>query len=236
MNISNLIFALIVFIRERRRALDHLMTDSRNKYRREKDFIWVEKFEICLHDFITCWISKKHNSFDSKDLSKKKIRCKLNWQNKFDTWRRDFVWAQEAISNEEIVSKTIRNRTIDQILCILTIRDSERRDNKNKSQNYSDVLLNIKNSRNKDMSNEISAMIELNDWKKEVFRNFKNLEINRFYIVTNVIRSAHVVFSDRDFYYVNNYINWKIYNTMYDETFLKSEIRRAMNYKRQKKW
>ncbi len=163
MNISNLIFVLIVFIKERRRALNHLMTDSRNKYRREKDFIWVEEFEICFHDFITCWISKKHNSFDSKDLSKKKIRCKLNWQNKFDRWRRDFVWAQEAISNEKIVSRTIRNRTIDQILCILTIRDSERRDNKNKSQNYSDVLLNIKNSRNKNMSNEINEMIELND-------------------------------------------------------------------------
>ncbi len=38
-NISNLIFALIIFIREKRRALNHLMTDSRNKYRREKDFI-----------------------------------------------------------------------------------------------------------------------------------------------------------------------------------------------------
>jgi hypothetical protein len=52
---------------------------------------------------------------------------------------------------------------IDQILCILTIRNSKRRDNKNKSQNYNDVLLNIKNSRNKDMSNEINEIIELND-------------------------------------------------------------------------
>jgi hypothetical protein len=163
MNISNLIFVLIVFIKKRRRALNHLMTDSRNKYRREKDFIWIKKFEICFHDFITCWISKKHNSFESKNLSKKKIRCKLNWQNKFDKWRRDFVWAQKTISNEKIVSRTIRNRTIDQILCILTIRDSERRNNKNKSQNYNDVLLNIKNSRNKNMSNEINKMIELND-------------------------------------------------------------------------
>jgi hypothetical protein len=41
MNISNLIFALIVFIREKRETLNHLMTDSRNKYRREKDFIWI---------------------------------------------------------------------------------------------------------------------------------------------------------------------------------------------------
>jgi hypothetical protein len=72
MNISNLIFALIVFVKERRRALNHLMTNSKNKYHREKDFIWIEKFDVCLHDFITCWILKKHNSFDSKDLSKKK--------------------------------------------------------------------------------------------------------------------------------------------------------------------
>jgi hypothetical protein len=93
MNISNLIFVLIVFIKKKRRTLNHLMTDSKNKYRREKNFIWIEEFEICLHDFITCWILKKHNSFDSKNLSKKKIRCKLNWQHKFDKWRRDFVWA-----------------------------------------------------------------------------------------------------------------------------------------------
>jgi hypothetical protein len=163
MNIANLIFALIVFVKEKRRALNYLMTDSKNKYRRENDFIWIEEFDVCFHDFITCWILKKHNSFNSKDLSKKKIRCKLNWQNKFDTWRRDFVWAQKTISNEKIVSRTIRNRTIDQILCILTIRDSKSRDNKNKSQNYSDVLLHIRNSRNKDLSNEINEMIELND-------------------------------------------------------------------------
>ncbi len=131
--------------------------------------------------------------------------------------------------------ETIQNRTIDQNLCILTIRNSERRNNKNKSQIYSDLLLNIKSSRYKDVSNEINKMIELNDWKKEMFKKFKNFEINRFYTVTNVIRSAHVVFNDRDFYYVNNYINWKTYNTMYDETFLKNEIKRTMNYKKQKR-
>jgi hypothetical protein len=179
---------------------------------------------------------KKHNLFDSNNLSKKKIRCKLNWHNKFDTWRRDFVWAQKIISNEKIVSRTIRSQTIDQILCILTIRNSERRDNKNKSQIYSDVLLNIKNSRNKNVSNEINEMIELNDWKKKMFKNLKNLEVNRFYTVTNVIENAHVLFNDWDFYYVNNYIDWETYNTMNDETFLKSEISRAMNYKRQKRW
>ncbi len=93
--------------------------------------------------------------------------------------------------------ETIQNRTIDQNLCILTIRNSERRNNKNKSQIYSDLLLNIKSSRYKDVSNEINKMIELNDWKKEMFKKFKNFEINRFYTVTNVIRSAHVHLQNR---------------------------------------
>jgi hypothetical protein len=65
-----------------------------------------------------------------------------------------------------------------------------------------------------------------------MFKNFKNLDINRFYIVTNVIWNVYVMFNNRDFYYVNNYINWEIYNTMYDETFLKNEIEKTMNYKK----
>ncbi len=52
---------------------------------------------------------------------------------------------------------------IDQILCILFIHDLKLRDEKNKSLTYCDVLLNLKRSRLKEISNVISGMIELKD-------------------------------------------------------------------------
>ena len=33
-------------------------------------------------------------------------------------------------------------------------------------------------------------------------------------------------------YYVNNYIDWDTYNTIYDDNFLKDKTRRVMQYKK----
>jgi hypothetical protein len=52
------------------------------------------------------------------------------------------------------------------------------------------------------------------------------------YNISNVIQSVHVIFSEIEHYYVNNYVNWNTYNIVYDENFLKNEARRAEKYKK----
>jgi hypothetical protein len=80
------------------------------------------------------------------------------WQNRFDTWRRDYVWVREN-SRVKCSLRHQKKRLIGQIHCILTIRDSDVRDEKNRPLTYCGVLWNVKRPRHKGVPNEISGMI-----------------------------------------------------------------------------
>jgi hypothetical protein len=188
-------------------------------------------YDVCLHESITCWIRNEHNSFNTKKLIKKKIRSKFDWQNQTENWRRNYVWIRKEFFDQTFFS-FFEKKLIDQIHCILIIRDSNVRNHKNKSLTYTDVMLNIKRSRHKRIFNLISEMIELKNWRDEIARNLKNLKVNRVYDISTVIQSAHVVFSESEHYYVNNYVNWDTYNIIYDENFLKKRINRIEMFKR----
>jgi hypothetical protein len=126
----------------------------------------------------------------------------------------------------------IEKKMIKQIFCILFIHDLKFRDKRNKSVIYYDVLLNLKRSRFKKISNVINDMIELKNWKNEIARNSRNLKTNKIYDISNVVWNVHVVLSEFEHYYVNNYVNWDTYNIVYDENFLKNKIKRVQNYQK----
>jgi hypothetical protein len=230
--ISDFIATLTVFVRENRLKRNEKSSNSRNNYRRESDFQWILNYEVCFHDSIIFWVRTKHNSLDMNELIKEKMRCKSRWQNRIDIWRRDYVWIQKDFSNQTYSSISFENRSIEQILCIIIIKNTKFRDEKNRSLTYCDVLLNVKRSRHKRVFNEINEMIELKNWRNEIARNFKNLKANRMYNISSVIRSVYVIFSEIEHYYVNNYVNWDTYNIVYDENFLKNEVRRIEKYKK----
>lgn len=60
-----------------------------------------------------------HFVLKNTDLSVVKIRSKPAWQNRFDTWRRDYVWVREEFSGQTLSSSSGK-KLIGQILCILT--------------------------------------------------------------------------------------------------------------------
>ena len=55
------------------------------------------------------------------------------------------------------------------------------------------------------------------------------------YSLENVIRSAHVIpiSAEHESFYVNNYIDWDQYNTLYDPDFLRNGKRLAKQLARQ---
>jgi hypothetical protein len=168
-------------------------------------------YDVCFHESITYWIRNEHNFFNTKEVIKKKIRFKSNWQNQTENWRRDYVWIREEFFDQTFFS-FFEKKLINQIHCIFIIRDSDVRNHKNKSLTYTNVMLNIKRSRHKKVFNLISEMIKLKNWRDEITRNLKNLKINRIYDISIVIQSAHVIFSESEHYYVNNCVNWDTYN------------------------
>jgi hypothetical protein len=221
-----------VFVKENKLKRNEKSSNLRDNYRRESNSQWILNYEVCLHDSIICLIRTRHNSFDMTELVKKKMRCKSCWQNRIDIWRRDYVWIQKDFSNQIYSSIFFENKSIEQILCIIIIKNARFRDEKNKSLIYYNVLLNVKRSRHKKIFNEINEMIELKNWRNEIAKNLKNLKANRMYNISSVIQSVHVILSETEHYYVNNYVNWNRYNIVYDENFLKSEARRAEKYKK----
>ncbi len=228
--IFDFVSALIVFVKKQRLKKLEKFSNFRNVYQRESDFNWITNYEICFHESLICWIRNEHNSLNIEELMKKKIRCKLAWQNQSDVWRRDYVWMRKEFLNQTFFFISSKKKMINQIFCILFIHDLKFRDEKNKSLIYYNVLLNLKRSRFKRISNIINDMIELKNWRNEIARNSRNLKANKMYDISNVIRSIHVIFSEFEHYYVNNYVNWNTYIIVYDENFLKNEIRRVQNY------
>jgi hypothetical protein len=154
---SKLIFALTIFIKEQRRTTNDIQKIKKiDKYRRESNSSWMKNLYVNLHDFLTCWIRNEQDSSNMKNLIEEKVRCKSNWQNKLDHWKRDYVWIQKQTSFDALNDKLIK-----QIQIILTIKDSKRIINQTKSNIYIEILLNLMRSRNKDILNEIFDIIEL---------------------------------------------------------------------------
>jgi hypothetical protein len=231
-NELDLISILTAFVREKRRATNETSIRDSNKYRRDKDSTWTNKLYVSVHAFLTCWVRNENDSLNLNKLIEEKVRCKSQWQNKDDEWRRDFVWVQEEVVIESDSSNFFQSKFIEQLQIIMIIIDLEQLDSNHRSMRYYEVFLNIWKSRNKEKSNEISEMIDIKSWSQSVFRNFRFLRFKRIYDVSAMIKSVHVMSNDKNDYYVNNYANWDIYNTVYDEDFLNKRTRRAKTYSR----
>ena len=70
-------------------------------------------------------------------------------------------------------------------------------------------------------------MIEVEPSLESQAKNPRKLGHRRFYEMSNVIRSAHVVPAGKGRSYINNYIDWDQYNTLYDVDFINNGTRVA---------
>ncbi len=76
-------------------------------------------------------------------------------------------------------------------------------------------------------------MIKIKHWLKQIFKNSHFISDRRFYNMLTILRSLHIVLTitkrkkveQKDFFYINNFIDWDIYNIFYDKDFLTNETR-----------
>ena len=114
LNMFELIFALIVFIKRQRSTFDKNEITSTNKYKLEKNSSWIDNFYVNVHDSIIYWFLDEKNCSNLNNLVEKKIRCKSNWQNKINRWKRDYVWIQDIKKTSFFSRKKSRNKLINQ--------------------------------------------------------------------------------------------------------------------------
>jgi hypothetical protein len=247
--IDGLLDALAVFVRECRNKEDGVVVPPHLMDRRERDASWVKSIGVQVHGSITCWKPDGKDSNDLQKLTEEFVRCSPNWQGK-KLWRRDYVWMQEY--TEEITrGSVLGGRRLGELQLIISVQDHERSrmiadDDgipRKKSAVYTGALLDRLQVLNSGRPHEIHGMVEARRcpcrrtlsetcWSSSRKRN---LGCRSFYLLESVIRSAHVIptSAEHESFYVNNYIDWDQYNTLYDPNFLQNGKRLAKQLARQ---
>ena len=117
----------------------------------------------------------------------------------------------------------------------MTIVNSERKNESDNYLKYTDVFIEFFWFKNSDVIDHHHDMMKVKTWHASNARNSCNIDVWWFYQMFTILYSAHVISTEfwDDTYYINNYIDWNTYNTIYDSDFFSQEMRAACDYKKQ---
>ena len=232
LEIPSFLDALAVFVRESRRKQDGVATASHLMDRLETDPAWVGDCYVSLHNSISCWERDGRDNMAPDKLVERHAYCSPRWQNQ-DQWRRDCVWVQEHASDQTFVHHwpgVLHGRLLGQLQLIVTVIDMTRQDGKDKALRYTGALVELFKWRNGGEVHATHGMFEVEKWPAASSGHRRNLGPLRFYEIPTVINTAHLVPADAEAskFYVNNWVNWEAYNTIYDPDFLHNNHRAAV--------
>ena len=232
---SDFLAALAVFLREKRKSLDNTdeMTDFSDD--RESDPTWAGEFFVGIYSSMTSYIcSGRDGGMDGSNIGQlveQHIRCTWNWRNT-GVSRRDTIWIQETepdLGYQNNGGAKGSGRSIGRLILLFIVIDHERKDDQNKYRRYSGVFLERLKWRNQGLPFQSHGMLEVEVQPASKSLHTRKLGARRAYDISVVIRSARLVPKDPQLttFYVNNFIDWDQYNTIYEEDFISSGIRTA---------
>lgn len=230
---TEFIDALAVFVRESRRIGSAMRIHPRCEGRREPDSSWIDDYYVGIHSSIICWVPDGKDGRNTERLTKQVVRCVSSWRGKANS-RRDFVWLQPHPDEESFQARLEERdrgllREIGQLEIIITVADRDRVDDKGRPLKYTGALVQRLRWRNQRKVHPVHGMFEVERIPASQSRNARNLGPSRFYEIRQVVRSAHVIPAggEKPYFYVNNFVDWDQYNTIYDEEFLLDGLRVA---------
>jgi hypothetical protein len=93
---------------------------------------------------------------------------------------------------------------------------------------YTEALIDLLHFRHSGNVHSIHGMIEAKDWPQTTSQSPRNIGYRCFFDMGMILRSAYVIPSGNDgIYYINNYVDWDQYNTIFDPEFLANGIKEA---------
>ncbi len=227
-HIKSFLNELLIFIKESQRKKSEIESNKYQMNWKEIDFFWINDYFVSVHALIECWRCEDKNSTNFEKLTSKWIQCTSAWQRQMLNWRRDYVYVQEYAENDQENSdivEALNDRLIRQLQIIITVHDSLRQDDNEKSVQYSRALIKLLKFKNNKVLDVLHDMIEVEQWLKNTIKKSQYLECQRFYNMSTILRSAHLISTEsKKFFYVNNYIDWDTFNILYEESFLKKKV------------
>ena len=93
---------------------------------------------------------------------------------------------------------------------------------------YTRAFIDLLRLKNSGKPNKVHGMVEVEDWPVLGAKNPRKLGHRCFFEMSTILRSAHIIPSGTPgMYYINHYVDWDQYNTIYDLDFFANGIREA---------
>jgi len=238
LNISGFLDALAAFVHNCWNKADEINSTDNDLNWRLKDSSSVASYYVCVHESLKCWKQSEKNIQNLEGLIEERVYCTPNWQRKGDPWRRDCVLVQKWLEDTETALSTLNSWLFDRLWIIISVADSLQENGWGKLKQYISTLVDLFKSMNKGCSHDVHNIIELNDWPAHVFNNSWFIEGWRFYIMSTILQSVHIISASLKkrqrikgaMYYLNNFIDWNSYNSIYEEDFLTKGTNVALYY------
>ena len=221
--VDELTDCLAVFVREMRKKQAGTASTDEDIDLREQDPAWVDDYLVAVHRTVKCWKRDGTNAMNLERQVGELIRCSPKWMCR-DSWRRDFIWINEFEQGADHRRQTINGKLVSHLQLIFTVQDTQIKDpNTNKHTQYTGVIVDLlKPDKTGGPADPIHGMVEMRMWPRSTARNPRSLDRRRPFELGVLQRSAHMIpinEQDEDRWYLNPFIDWDQYNTVYDELF-----------------
>jgi hypothetical protein len=188
----------------------------------------------------TAFCTDGKDTRDPNKRTKEIIRCSEDWRNSGSP-RCNFVWVQEYGCLDKSTSEVeqIQGRMIGRSILFITVKDVECEPGPDgQVPRYYGTILSMMRLRNKGRAHAIHGMIEFEDSpvpEHTAPKTGRNGKI-RCYDIQTVHRSVHAVPARLDdnnrLWYVNNFIDWDSYNTLFNSDWREENKREVKKVKR----
>ena len=237
--------ALVMFIRQERQRRDQQTLCDPAQLR---DYSWVDGFKLQVHGSITTWKPDGKQPRDPDHLVSELMRCSPCWQGKQRDWRRDFVWCEDS---KQVYRRTGQSalgaRSVCQLLLIFTVEDPmvqramepiEGREQGPTASfrpfEYCGAFVEVLQPRRNGQPHPYHGMLEM-----EV-QSTPSPRTRQIIAIDNILRGAHIVPAQEagggvgqpEIFFVNNYIDWDQFNTLYDPDFLAAGKQLAIKFEK----
>ncbi|KAF6227509.1 hypothetical protein HO173_012249 [Letharia columbiana] len=224
--------ALAAFIRtDRTKSREHHLSKGDNNIdTREADCGWVRRYPVRIHSNVRCWKALGEDSLDIARLSKDVVVCRPIGQPFRKRWRRDCAWVHEYDQQTSDADGVLSGKLVGEVLVVVEVMDLARRDFRQRPTHLQGVFMEIFKYRHNGQVQECHGMVEVERAQPSTARNPRTLGKRRFYSLASIERSAHVVpasVKGKEFYYINSFIDFDQYNSIYDPDFLNKSYRAA---------
>lgn len=213
--------ALAVFVREERLRARGVVSSNIAMNMREPDSSWVDKCLVSVHPSMSCWKGDRDDGTNADVRVKEFVRCDPNWQGK-RVWRRDCVWIQEYPDLADHC-RPLQGRLPAQLLVVVSVLDAERLGHKGRAPIYTGAFLDVYSLRDQGRQSPTHGMIEAQRYPVNRSGDRRSLGHRRFYHLGLILRSVHLVpvsNEESDVFYINSYVDWDQYTTVFDPDFL----------------